>query len=137
MATVSLKDLKENCEQAFIKPRNRTLQRYKFFARKQASKERLREFWLTLTGMASKCAFGEQSESLTMDTFIQNMNTKMVQQTLCTEPKNNPQDAFRFAVAYEEGISQHQTLESGRREIKKEPMYAVTERKKNRAQDAA
>ena len=32
--------------------------------------------------------------------------------------------------AYEEGISQHQTLDSGRREIKKEPMYAVTERKK-------
>ena len=64
-----------------------------------------------------------------MDTFIQNMNNKMLQQKLCTEPKDNPQEAFRFAVAYEEGISQHQTFESGRREIENEPVYAVTERK--------
>ena len=53
----------------------------------------------------------------------------MVQQKLCTEQEDNPQDAFRYAVAYEEGISQHQTVASGRREIKNEPVYAVTERK--------
>ena len=53
----------------------------------------------------------------------------MVQQKLCTEPKDNPQEAFRLAVTYEEGISQHQTFESGRRAIKNEPVYAVTERK--------
>ena len=76
-----------------------------------------------------KCAFGEQTESLIMDTFIQNVNNKMVQQKLCTEHQENPQDAFRYAVAYEEGISQHQTVASGRREIKNEPVYAVTERK--------
>ena len=79
--------------------------------------------------MAAKCAIGEQSESLIMDTFVQNMNNKMVQQKLCTEPKDNPQKAFSFAVDYEEGISQHQTFESGRREIKNESVYAVTERK--------
>ena len=32
IATVSMR---EKCEQAFVKPRNRTLKRYKFFARKQ------------------------------------------------------------------------------------------------------
>ena len=53
----------------------------------------------------------------------------MVQQELCTEPKDNPQDAFRFAVAYEEEIRQHQTFENGRSEIKIEPVYKVTERK--------
>ena len=82
VATISLQDLKVNCEQAFVKPRKRT---YKFFARKRAPKETLRQFWHTITGMAAKCAFGEQTESLIMDTFIQNMNNKMVQLKLCTE----------------------------------------------------
>ena len=68
--------------------------------------------------MAAKYAFGEQNESLIMDTIIQNMNNKMIQQKLCTEPKEEPQEAFRFAVAYEEGISQHKTFETGAREIK-------------------
>ena len=110
VTTKSLQDMKENCEQAFIKPRNRTLERCKFFSRRQTQKT-LRHFWHTLTGMASKYAFCEQTESLITDTFIQNMNNKMVQQTLCTEPKDDPQEALRFAVAYEEGISQHQTFE--------------------------
>ena len=129
VATIALPDLKNNCEQAFVKPRNRTLERYKFFARKQKQNETLRQFWHTLTGMAAKCAFGEQTEGLFMDTFIQNMNNKMVQQKLCTEPKEEQQEAFRFAVAYEERISQHKTFETGAKEIKAEPVYAVAERK--------
>ena len=87
VATISLKDLKENCEEAFIKPKNRTLERYKFFARKQATKETLRQFLHTLTGMAAKCAFREQTESLIMDTFIQNMNNKMVQKNCVPKQK--------------------------------------------------
>ena len=128
IATITLKDIKENCEQAFVKPRNRTLERYKIFSQKQQPKETLRQFWHTLTGLAARCAFGEQTESLIMDTFIQNINNKMVQQKLCTEPKDDPQEAFRFAVAYEEGITQHKTFETGTT-IKNEPVYAVTERK--------
>ena len=79
--------------------------------------------------MAAKCAFGEQTEVLIMDTFIQNMNNKNVQQKLCTEPKDDPQEAFRFAVAYEEGISQHKAYENATKEIKSEPVYTVTEKK--------
>ena len=97
VATIALTELKNNCEQALVKPRNRTLERYKFFARKQKQNETLRQFWHTLTGMAAKCAFGEQTEGLIIDTFCQNMNNKMVQQNLCTEPKEEPQEAFRFA----------------------------------------
>ena len=52
----------------------------------------------------------------------------MVQQNVCTEPKDNPQEAFRFAVAFEEGINQHHTFESGKKEVKNEPVY-VTEQK--------
>ena len=49
------------------------------------------------------------------------------------EPEEDTQEAFRFAVVYEEEISQHQTFESGRRQIKSEPVYAVSERKNLRA----
>ena len=113
VATITLTDLKNNCEQAFVKPRNRTLEKYKFCARKPNQNETHRQFWHTLTGRAAKCAFGEQTEGLIMDTFIQNMNNKMVQKQLCTESKEEPQQAFRFAVAYEEGISQHKTFQNG------------------------
>ena len=75
-ATVSLREIKENCEQAFQKPRIRTLERYKFFLRKQSPKEPLRQFWHTLTGLAAKCDSGDQTDSLIMDTFIKNMNNK-------------------------------------------------------------
>ena len=71
----------------------------------------LRYFWHTLTGFAAKCDIGEQSESLIMDTFIKNLNNKNVQQKMCMETKNDPQEAFRFEIAYEEGISQHLTFE--------------------------
>ena len=66
-----------------------------------------------------------------MDTFIQNMNKKTVQQKLCSETKNNPQEAFQFAIAYEEGINHYRAFEGGRaiKEIKNEPVCAVNERK--------
>ena len=53
----------------------------------------------------------------------------MVQQKLCTEPEDNPQEQFGFAIAYEEGVSQHQQFESGGNELKNDPVLAVTERK--------
>ena len=64
-----------------------------------------------------------------MGTFIQNMNNKSVQQKLCTEPRDDPQEAFRFAVTYEEGINQHKEYEKPTKEIKSETVYAVAERK--------
>ena len=45
VATIRLRELKANCEKTFEKPRNRTLERYKLFSRKQSSKESLRQFW--------------------------------------------------------------------------------------------
>ena len=48
----------------------------------------------------------------------------MVIQKLCTEPKDDPQEAFRFAVAYEEGVNQHKASEgaSGSKEVTQEPV---------------
>ena len=42
-----------------------------------------------------------------MDTFKQNMNNKTVKERLRTDPQN----AFLFAVEYEEGINQHHSNE--------------------------
>ena len=39
------------------------------------------------------------------------MNNETAQQRLCTEPKEEPEVAFSFAVAFEEGISQKEALE--------------------------
>ena len=81
--------------------------------------------------MAAKCDFGVQTDSLITDTFIQNMNQKSVQQKLCTEPKNDPNEAFRFAIAYEEGINQHRANEGGSaiEEVENKPVCAVNERR--------
>ena len=127
VATIPLQELRGKCEQAFRKPRNRTLEKYNFFSRKQTQKETLRQFWHTLRGMAAKCDFGDQTDSLIMDTFIQNMNNKTVQQKLCTEPKENPEDAFRFAITYEEGVNQHKASEAatGTNEIKQEAIMNI------------
>ena len=59
-----------------------------------------------------------------MDAFIQKMHTRTVQERSCTEPKENPQEALRFAVAFEEGISQQKSF-IGANEMKKEPKYAI------------
>ena len=127
VATIPLQEIRENCEQAFRKPRNRTLEKYKFFSRKQTQKETLRQFWHTLTGMAAKFDFGDQTDSLIMDTFIQNMNNKTFKQKLCTEPKENPEDTFRFAIAYEERVNQHKAFEAanGAKEIKQEAIMKI------------
>ena len=94
VGTVAIREIKENCENCFIKPRNRTLERYKFFSRKQQQNETLRQFWNVLTGLAAKCEFGEQTVSLIKDVFLQNMNNKTVQHRLCTEPKEEPEEPF-------------------------------------------
>ena len=129
-STATLKEMRENCEQTFRKQRNRTLERYKFFSRKQQNNETLRQFWNALTGLAARCDFDNQTESLLMDAFIQNMHNKTVQERLCTEPKENPQVALRFAVAFEEGISQQKSF-TGSNDIKKEPIFAIDNKGKN------
>ena len=50
---------------------------------------------------------------------------------LCTKPRKDLQEAFRFAVAYEEGVNQHKIYEgrNAYKETKQEPVFAVNERK--------
>ena len=59
-----------------------------------------------------------------MDAFIEDMQNKTVQERLCTEPKEQPQEALLFAIAFEEGISQQKNF-VGDAEIKMESVLAV------------
>ena len=52
------------------------------------------------------------------------MHNKTVQERLCTEPKEQPQEALRFAIAFEEGISQQKSI-GGNTDIENEPVYAI------------
>ena len=45
VTTVTLKDLIKNCKDCFEKPKNETLDRFKFLSRKQNEGETLRQFW--------------------------------------------------------------------------------------------
>ena len=37
------------------------------------------------------------------------MSNKQVQEKLCTEPKDNPLDAFQFAIVFEDGLKRQKT----------------------------
>ena len=118
-----LAEIQRNCEETFFTPRNRTLELFNIYARKQQKIESLRQFWNVLTGIATRCLFEDQTDSLNMDAFIQNMNNRTVQQKLCTEPKENHQETFRFAVALEKGLSQQKSYKGIA--VKTKPVLAV------------
>ena len=124
VATASLNEIKTKCEEMFQRPRKRTLDCFKFFPRKQQPNETLRQFWDALTGLAARCEFDQQTEELIMEAFIQNMHNQTVQERFCTDTKNQPQEALRFAIAFEEGIAQQQNFTGGST-IKKETVYAI------------
>ena len=51
VASISLTDLIKNCKDCFEKPKNETLDRFKFLSRKQGEGETLRQFWSELNGL--------------------------------------------------------------------------------------
>ena len=52
------------------------------------------------------------------------MNNKTVQECLCTEPKDTPDEALKFVVAFEVGISQQRSF-SGEVKNSKTIRYAA------------
>ena len=77
------------------------------------------------------CERGDLTNSLIKDAFIQNMNNKTVRQRLCTQPKDTPDEALRFAVEFEESISQQRNFDGEAEKIKNEPTCSIDERPKN------
>ena len=53
-----------------------------------------------------------------------------MQERLCTEPEEIPQEALRFAVAFEERISQQKSF-TGSNDMKKKPVFAIDNKGKN------
>ena len=107
-----------------------------FLPKKKQNQESLRQFWNFFMGLTAICEFGEQTKSLIMDAFIQNIHTKAVSERLCTKPEDQPQEALPFAIAFE-GIGllksfvwnsenkKEPVFVSGKSENSKEPLYLV------------
>ena len=91
--TISLKQLIQEGENAFKVKRNRTMDRFLFLTRKQGEQETLEQFWNALNGLASICELQGLTRSLVHDVFIVNMRNTAVQERLCTEPREDPEDA--------------------------------------------
>ena len=126
-SAATLTEIKGNCDQTHLKPWNTTLDRYNFFSRTKQRHKSLRQFWIVLTGLAAKCDFGHQTESLTMAAFFQSINNRTVQKRLCTEPKDWPEKAVRFANAF--GVAISQLKSSG--EVKEIPVLAIERKTRN------
>ena len=124
---IELRELLQNCNECFQIQRNRTLDRHVFLSRKQKPSESLNQFWNALNGLAAKCDFGEQTESLVHDIFVLNMANKQVQEKLCTELKETPAEALQFAIAFEDGLKLQKSYGYINQEnkVKEEPVCAV------------
>ena len=92
LATATCNYIKDNCEQTFRKPRNRMQDRYNIFSQKQQQNE-TKTVLVRVDKIAARCEFEQQTESLILDAFIQNMNNKTYQVRLCTKPEEIPQEA--------------------------------------------
>ena len=128
--TLRAQEMIDRCVNCFHVARNRTLDRHRFLSRKQQPEESLQQFWHSLNGLASRCELGEITQTLVHDVFILNMNNKKVQEKLCVEPYDNPQEALQYAISYEEGIKRQKSMgvgvaESSKVAVKSEPVYAV------------
>ena len=118
----TLVDLIKTCKDCFEKPKNETLDRFKFLRRTQNEQETLRQFWNALNDLATKYNFGNITESLVKDVLIVNMSNKDVQQKLCTEPKATIADTIQFAISYKEGAMRQQPFDNlDKPNIKAEP----------------
>ena len=101
------------------------MDRHKFLNRKQRDDESLKQFWHALKGLAANCDFGTQTTGLVYDIFVSNMKNTLVQERLFTEPRNNPNEALKIAVAFEQGAEQKKTICVKTANINEEPVFAV------------
>ena len=124
---IDLAVILERCAESSEVKRNRTLDRHAFFSRKQQSAESLHQFCNNLNGLAAKCDFREQTQSLVYDMSVLNMSKKQAQERLCTEPKEDPTAALQFAIAFEKGIRRQKMIGQPctSTKVKEEPVFMV------------
>ena len=59
---ISFKEFYELLELAFIKPTNKTFERYKLLSRKQKDRESYEQLWGALSDLARSCEIGINAE---------------------------------------------------------------------------
>ena len=101
------------------------MDRHKFLNRKQKDDESLEQFWHALNGIAANCDFGTQTTGLVYDIIVSYMKNTVGKERLFTEPKDIPEDALNFAVAFEQGAQQKKTICVKPASLKEEPVFAV------------
>ena len=116
--------LKE-CNDALQKKRNRLRDRQNLLNRKQKDDASLEQFCHALNGLAANCDFSTQTTRLVCNIFVSNIKNTLVQERLFTEPKDNPEEALKCVVAFEQGAQQKKTIRVKTRKIKEEPVFAV------------
>ena len=104
------------------------MDRHKVLNGKQRDNENLEHFWHALKGLAANCHFGTQTTGLVNDIFVSNMKNTLVQERLITVPKDNPQEALNFAIAFEQGAQQRKTIRVKTTNLKK-TVFAVEKNK--------
>ena len=63
-------ELRRIMEEAFIKPRNVTFDRYLIFTRKQSKEESIEHFYGKLEELSENCVLGNQEDTLIRDLLI-------------------------------------------------------------------
>ena len=107
--SINLKDLLKEASDAFLKTNNRLMDHHEILNRMQPEREALEQFWHTLDGLAAKCDFGTQTQSLFYDIFVSNMRNTAMQERLFTKPNENFEHALKFAKAFEQIVHQKRT----------------------------
>ena len=121
-----LKDLLKECNEAFLKKKNRLMDKHIFLNGKQKDGESLEQFWHALNVLAANCDFGARTKGLVYDIIKSNMKNTNVQERLFTEPRDDPEEALKFAIAFEQGVQQKKAIcTRGQITIKGEPVMAV------------
>ena len=94
-------------EIAFIRPRNKTFDRYVFFPRKQKKGETVEQFYTILNELAENCDCESREEVIIRDIFITNMLEDDVQRELLHDTAD-PERAQSIAVNMEMGHQNQQ-----------------------------
>ena len=101
----------EMMEITFIRPRNKTFDRYLFFSRKQKKCETKEQFYSILKKLAENCDFEYREEVIIRDIFITNMLDDYIQREFVRDTVD-PERALSIAVNIEMEHQNQQRISS-------------------------
>ena len=108
--TLSTADIWKIVEEAFIGPRNITLDRLVFLITKQLRGETVEHFYGKLKVLAENCDFENQEEALIRDVFFTNLIDREIQKELLKQTVELRQ-ALELAINMELGMRNHYQIQ--------------------------